>query len=303
MVDGKNSMSSRRSAGPAFRKWWVAGLLAAIAAPSIALAQPADLFFERTVMTAADGRCDLFTPPVSAALAAGAAQARGAALRAGTDTRSLAVIEQNARGRAAQLDCASPLIASQAARIQAAFGSYARIQRMVYPGDLTEWRADRGIGRTARWRLSQSADFGSNRMIFGLAGRQDNASALVAVAGFSDKAAPYSARLIIRDTSRTMGPYLLTGRQALSAKLPPASATKSYIAEARGGAETELLPKGYAGGWAFRFPTGAVQALSELDPREAVAVEFMLPGGRTRTAYVEVGDFAAGRAFLQVASR
>jgi hypothetical protein len=296
-------MSSRRSAGPALRVTGVGGLLAAaIAAPSNALAQPADLFFERTVMTAADTRCGLFTPEVSSALAAGAAQARGAALRAGADARSLQVIERNARGRAAQIDCASPLIASQAARIQAAFAGYQRITRMVYPGDLTEWRADRGVGRTARWRVSQSADFGSNRMIFGLAGR-DGVSALVAVAGFSDKAAPYSARLVMRDTGRTMGPYLLGGRQPLARKLPPASATRSYIAEARGGAEAELLPKGYAGGWAFRFPAHAVQALAELDPREAVAVEFMMPGGRVRTAYVEVGDFAAAHAFLQVASR
>lgn len=296
-------MSSRRSGGPTSRVLGFAGAAAAIAFPAAALAQPVDLFFERTVMTAADSRCDLFTPAVSSALAAGAAQARGAALRAGTDLKSLAAIERNARGRAAQIDCSSPLVASQAARIQAAYGSYARIQRMVYPGDLTEWRADRGVGRTARWRLSQSADFGSNRMIFGLAGRQDNQSALVAVAAFSDKATPYSARLVMRDTGRTMGPYLLGGRQPLAKKLPPSSATRSYIAEARAGAEAELLPKGYAGGWAFRFPTNAVQALSELDPREAVAVEFMLPGGRSRVAYVEVGDFAAGRAFLQIASR
>jgi hypothetical protein len=40
-----------------------------------------------------------------------------------------------------------------------------------------------------------------------------------------------------------------------------------------------------------------------LDPREAVAVEFLFSGDRVRTAYVEVGDFAAGRAFLQVAAR
>ncbi|MBL8771464.1 MAG: hypothetical protein JNK30_08790 [Phenylobacterium sp.] len=254
-------------------------------------------------MTAADSRCGLFTPEVSSALAAGAAQARGAALRAGSDPRSLQVVERNARARAAQIDCASPLVASQAARIRMAFAGYQRVTRMVYPGDLTEWRADRGVGRSARWRLSQSADFGSNRMIFGLAGRQDVQSALVAVAGFSDKATPYSARLVMRDTQRTLGPYLLGGRQPLSRKLPPASATRAWFAEARGGAEAELLPKGYGGGWAFRFPNTAVQALSELDPREAVAVEFLFAGGRTRTAYVEVGDFAAGRAFLQLASR
>jgi hypothetical protein len=159
------------------------------------------------------------------------------------------------------------------------------------------------VGRTARWRLSQSADFGSNRMIFGLAGRE-GASALVAVASFADKATPYSARLVMRDGGRTMGPYLdARTRQPLSGKIPPAAATRSYIAEARSGAEDELLPKGHASGWAFRFPAHAVQALAELDPREAVRVEFMMPGERVRVAYVEVGDFAAGRAFLQVASR
>lgn len=295
-------MSSRRSAGPAVRRLGVSAA-AVLSLPTMALAQPADLFFERTVMTAADSRCDLFTPGVSAALAAGAAQARGAALRAGTDVKSLARIEMNARGQAARINCKSPVVASQAARVEQAFSGYQRITRMVYPGDLTEWRADRGVGRTARWRLSQSADFGSNRMVFGLAGRQDNMSALVAVAGFADKAAPYSARLVMRDTGRTLGPYLIGGRQPLARKLPPASATRAYMAEARGDAEVELLPKGYSGGWAFRFPIEAVEALAELDPREAVAVEFMLRGGRTRTAYVEVGDFAAGRAFLQVASR
>ena len=43
-----------------------------------------------------------------------------------------------------------------------------------------------------------------------------------------------------------------------------------------------------------------------IDPREAVAVEFLFGAGEgeaVRRAYVEVGDFAAGRAFLQVASR
>lgn len=279
-------------------------LVAAVAAlPGVAGAQPADLFFERMVMSAVDDRCNLFTPGVSAALAAGAAQARGAALRAGSDAKTLKAMEQEARGRAMYIDCKSQPVTNAAARVQSAFAGYQRVQRMVYRGDLTEWRADRGVGRTARWRLSQSADFGSNRMIFGLAGRE-GASALVAVASFSDKQTPYSARLVMRDGSRTMGPYIdARTRQPLSRKIPPASATRSYMAEARSGAEEELLPKGYAAGWAFRFPASAAQALSELDPREAVAVEFMFPGERARIAYVEVGDFAAGRAFLQVASQ
>ena len=48
----------------------------------------------------------------------------------------------------------------------------------------------------------------------------------------------------------------------------------------------------------MRTATQGAAALATLDPREAVAVEFLFEGDRTRTAFVEVGDFAAGTAFL-----
>jgi len=277
--------------------------LALVAMPHGAFAQPADLFFERTVMTAADGRCGLFTPEVSAALAAGAAQARGAALRAGTDTKILAERDAAARRYAGQLNCKSPKVLAEAARVQQAYSNYSRISRMTYPGDVADWRADRGSGKAPRWRLAQDAGFSGGRMTFGLAGRE-GANALLAVAEFTDGQTPYGARLVLRDSGRTMGPYLdaRTKVQPLNRKLPPRGATRAFMAEARSEADEMLLPKGSDGGWAFRFPAAAAQALADLDPREAVAVEFLFSGG-ARTAYVEVGDFAAGRAFLQVASR
>jgi hypothetical protein len=43
--------------------------------------------------------------------------------------------------------------------------------------------------------------------------------------------------------------------------------------------------------------------LASLDPRESVAIEFLFPDDVVRRAYVEVGDFAAGRAFLNLTSR
>jgi hypothetical protein len=50
-----------------------------------------------------------------------------------------------------------------------------------------------------------------------------------------------------------------------------------------------------------------VQTLSSLDPREAVAIDFLFASrngpDQVRTAYVEVGDFAAGRAFLAANQR
>ena len=145
-------------------------------------------------------------------------------------------------------------------------------------------------------------------MAFGLAGREGQ-EALVAVASFADGAQPYAARLVLRDDARSGQPYLdrfgggATAGLPLARRLPPPSAQKAYNASARSPAGSDLLPKGATVGWAFRFPDDAAQELAELDPREAVAVDFLFPGDVTRRAYVEVGDFAAGRAFLQVGGR
>jgi len=285
--------------------FWVA---AAVATPGFAQAQPADLFYERTVMSAADDRCDLFAPGVGAALAASAAQARGAALRAGASFDTLRTIEINARSKAAQAGCGSPDIATAAARVKTAFSGYAKITRLTYPGDVAPWRADRTGARSSAWRLSQDASFGPDRMAFGLAGR-DGPGVLLAVARFADGAQPYAARLLLRDGTRSSQAYLdrwtggSTARLPLDRRLPPRSALKTYAAAARSPASRDLLPRDVKSGWAFRFPDAAAVELSRLDPREAIAVEFLFQGDVTRRAYVEVGDFAAGRAFLQVAAR
>ena len=299
--------STRRKARPASR--WMGCLWAASAVlPGFAQAQPADLFYERAVMSAADQRCGLFAPDVAAALAAAAAQARGAALRAGTSAASLRQTEQAARAKAGAAECRSPDITTAAARVKSAFSGYAKMTRLTYSGDVAGWAADRNLGRAARWRLAQDSVFGADHMAFGLAGREGQ-EALVAVASFADGAQPYAARLVLRDDARSGQPYLdrfgggATAGLPLARRLPPPSAQKAYNASARSPAGSDLLPKGATVGWAFRFPDDAAQELAELDPREAVAVDFLFPGDVTRRAYVEVGDFAAGRAFLQVGGR
>src|SRR5947207_156183 len=90
------------------------------------------------------------------------------------------------------------------------------------------------------------------------------------------------------------------GRPAPRPRLPPRGALKAFAASARAPAGADLLPRGLRGGWTFRFPDQATAELARLDPREAVAVEFLFPGDQVRRAYVEVGDFAAARAFLQL---
>jgi hypothetical protein len=285
------------------------GLLgvALAASPGFAQARVLDLVYERTVMTAADARCGLFAPEVSAALTAARVQARGAALRAGADLQDLRTLEREANDKGETTDCNSRDLSVAAGRVRNAFAGYARMQRINYPGEMGNWRADRTGPGLIRWRLAQEARFGRDRMTFGLAGRQ-TPGALLAVAQFADGQAPYGARLLLRNDQRSDGPYL-DGPSAsarglpLDRRLPPRSALRSYSAEARSPAGSDLLPKEAQGGWAFRFPAQAARDLARLDPREAIAVEFLFSGDVTRRAYVEVGDFAAGRAFLALAPR
>jgi hypothetical protein len=285
------------------------GLLGAVlaASPGLAQGQVLDLVYERTVMTAADARCGLFAPEVSAALAAAQAQAHGAALRSGAREDTIAALERKARDRASNVSCASPDMTTAAARVRNAFAGYARLERISYPGEVVGWRADRtGLGAN-RWRLVQESRFGPDRLSFGLAGRT-SPGVLLAIGQFADGGAPYAARLLVRDPARSPEPYLdrLNGDAQglpLARRLPPRSALRVFAAEARSPAGSDLLPKDSQGGWAFRFPADAAQQLAGLDPREAVAVEFLFAGDTVRRAYVEVGDFAAGRAFLSLAPR
>lgn len=299
-------MTSTRKARPASR--WLGLFGAALAAaPGLAHARAVDLVYERTVMTAADARCGLFAPEVSAALTASRVQARGAALRSGADPQEVRAAERQASDRGANADCNSRDIAAAAGRVRDAFAGYARMQRITYAGDMAGWRADRTGPGDIRWRLAQEARFGRDRMTFGLAGRQ-TPGVLLAVAEFADGQAPYGARLLLRDDRRSSGPYL-DGPSAsarglpLDRRLPPRSALRAYTAEARSRAGADLLPKNGQGGWAFRFPAQAARDLARLDPREAIAVEYLFPGDIVRRAYVEVGDFAAGRAFLALTPR
>jgi len=276
---------------------------AAIAAPGLAsAATAADQLYERTLMTAADGRCRLFAPAIGSALDAARAQARGATLRSGVSQAQVEAVEQRARAKAAGAPCDSKDLTTAATRVRTAFDAYKTMQRITYPGDVASWQAERTSSATIPvWRLSQPSSFGPDRLIFGLAGR---ASSVTTAATFLNGERPYAARIVLRDTARTQGPYIDTrGGKALSAKVSPRSASLVFNAETREESPLTLLPPGAKTGLSFRFPPAVADAISRLDPREAVTIEFSFAGrggaDQVRKAYVEVGDFAAGRAFLR----
>ena len=144
---------------------------AATGAAAPAWAQSASqLYYERTVMSSADGRCRLFDRATSAALQAGAAQARGAALRAGSTSKELKQVHGRAVSKAAGVPCASSDLTTVAARVRTGFAGYARLQKMSYPGDTAGWEADRAKSmRLSTWGLVQDADFGRDSLSFGIA--------------------------------------------------------------------------------------------------------------------------------------
>jgi hypothetical protein len=291
------------------------GALATLTPLAALAAGPADVYYERAVMSAADQHCRLFTSALGSALAASTAQARGAALRAGVDPTQLAQMKTRAEGAAYAVACNSPDIATVAGRVRVAFDGYSRLLRQDYPGSISTWSAQRiASGNGQVWNLSQTASFGRDSLVFGLAGRNGGA-ALTGVSRFTDGAMPYAARLVVRDPVVAPRPYLDTRQGAvatlpLTARVAPRNLTRTWLAEDRSIADPLLVSStgqtNTAGYVAWRFPAAAAAALADLDPREAVQIEFTFnsPTGSTvRTAYVEVGDFAAGRAFLNLAQR
>lgn len=266
-------------------------------------ADAASLLYERSLMSAADARCKLFDAAIAGALASAGRQARGAALRAGADARALDAVEASARARAAATPCAAPDLAVAAGRVRAAFAGWSRLTTMSFPGRFASWRADRTAGRGGApgWRLSQAARTPSGPVLFGLVGDGRGGVSLAAVAAWPGALAAATARLVMRDPAAAAEPYLDPRRADLSAQAAPRAVSRAFLASDREAAAPGVLPAGAPTGALFRFPAAATAAIEALDPREAVTLELAYPtrnGEQVQDVLLEVGDFAAARAFL-----
>ncbi len=297
-------MRPHRPARPRARRLATALGVALLADVHAAGAQgPFDLYRERTAMQSVGERCRLFDAPTAFALAAGQSQARTAALRAGADEVSLDRGAASARAQVAGLACNAPIVVKEAQRVRSAFALFSTLHRMSFPGDVGAWRADRTLAvHSATWRLAQDAFAGQDKVVFGLAGREGQQALTVAVAT-PDGVQPYAARIVLRDAARAPQPFISGGHPPLAARTPAPAAARTIMAEARAPADRALLPEGVGVATAFRFPPAAMDALQTLDPREAISVDFLYPstrGDRVRTAFLEVGDFNAGMAFLKM---
>ena len=270
-----------------------AALLAAavLCLPNTAQAGPADTYYERAFMVAADQRCGLFETRLDAALGAATAQARGAALRSGAAEADLSATAARARSRAHQVSCRDPQLATVKGRVDDAFSGWLQTPRMTFPGTRANWTANRLTATGPVWRLQQSSVVGASPVAFGYAGESDE-QGLVAVVSFVGRSRPNAARLVLRDPNRVPRAWLAGDG------LAPASSRASLWAAGVSAADPALLAEGRRAGEAWRFPASTAAALERLDPRETFAIEFHFRDGSVATANFEAGDFAAGRAFL-----
>jgi hypothetical protein len=301
-------MRRRRAARRRTMLAWTAaaGALALLADVRPAMPQtPLDLYRERTAMLQAGAQCRLFDATLTGALTASQAQARTTALRAGASLDFLDRAAADARAQVAGMACGSARVQQAAQRARDAYRAYGGLRRMSFPGEVGAWRADRAMPlKSASWRLSQDAWAGLDKVVFGLAG-QDGAQALTLAVASADGADPYTARLVVRDSARLPQPHVMSSGAPLSQRTPARAGARVILAEARAQADPALRPLGTRSAIAFRFPATAEQTLRDLDPREAVSLELLYPSARgelMRTAFIEVGDFNAGMAFLKAAA-
>lgn len=285
MTIGQNAEKTKRDGPPARAALTavVAGGILAVAAP--AWADPAQTYYERSFVLAADARCDLFQPRVNAALTAAAYQARGAALRSGAAQTDLRATAARARSRAAAVSCGDTDLKTVQARVDNAFAGWSRMPRMDFEG----WSANRAAYSSPTWRLMQASASGAAPVQFGFGGGDPVLSAVVS---FPGKPRPVAARVVMRDASLLPRPWLLNDA------LPPASVRTSLWATGVSPADEGLLAAERRSGEAWRFPARTTSALEALDPREPFLVEFHFRDGSVATARFTAGDFSAGRAFL-----
>ncbi len=283
-------LAALASAAPA----WAAG--AAGAAP----AEARVALVERFALSVIDQRCSLFTADIRAALDASALQARGALLRAGASLGDVAALMAAARVNADRLDCRAPKVTAAARRAREGFAGYARTGVLEFPGRFSGWTADRTAA--SGWRLRQTVagvDIGAPAQA---------GSAFSADVRTGSRAAPFAARLIMRDPARSPGPVTSASlRTSLETAqiadfAPAAGAGRSVLASSRvlvSPARRDGARDG-SPAWRFSFADRALSDLAALDPREAAVLEVEWSNGARSRHFIEVGDVAAAIAFLRL---
>lgn len=266
-----------------------------------AAAEPPDAraaYVERRGLVEADAHCGLFSPEMTAALQAGATQARGALLRSGWSTTQVGELESAVVAAAHARACNDQRTLSAAADARTGFANWINAASMDFAGGDRGWTARR-LAAADGWRLRQTIA-GPIAASFGVRDHDGRQELVLLIPVARRSAPPSSAQLVMRDPSRGDAGEISLARRisfGLEAGLP-APGVSQYIPSARrmervSGEDAQAV---------FVFPNTAFADLLALDPRESVEIRVRSNAGETRLL-VEVGDIAVARAFLTIRPR
>ena len=271
-------------------------LLAALAlVPVTASAAPPEVAYaERSALLGADRTCGLFDPSLRAALEAATGQARGVLLRSGWTEEHADSLGRAATAEGGAKRCNDPAIATAARNARAGFTGWTRLMSMRFAGGASGWKASR-IHDHDDFYLRQDVST-PRAAIFGI--RQEGSHAAVGLMAplVGAETAPAAARLYFRDRARAPRSAAdLPGRVSTGLASLAASRASSETVWASSRRVVTVKERRAA---VFLFPDAVMGKIGALDPREALVLEVDTAAGVARF-YVEVGDFAAGQAFLQ----
>lgn len=266
-----------------------------------AFADPAAVrrtWLERVAISAADETCHLFSEGERLALRSGLYQAEGELLRAKTNPTEMKRLSAQVSEHAKSLGCGHPEVVSVSATVRNSYRQFVKISYLEYPATHSMWGASRS--EHDKWAVSQTDK--TSGLMFGLRrvpGSPDETRLVVAMPAVG--VTPASAQLIFRDPEKLPEPWLgsLSG---VSTKLAAAPRSVSHIEWAgRVMSATDEVGNPL---WIFAFSPSAIDALEQLDPREAVQVN-LNPAARAKEQTskqftFELGDFRAARAFSMI---
>jgi len=255
-------------------------------------------WLERVAISAADKICNLFSEGERLALASGIYQAEGELLRAGKKRAELQRLSAQVTEHAQGLGCNHAEVISVAATVRDSYRQFARTSFLEYPAPRSTWSASRS--EHDRWAASQTDK--ATGIVFGLRripGKPDQSR--LAIAMPARGVTPASAQLVFRDQEKMSEPWFgsLSGKSDKLAPAPRAASRIAWAGKVMSGRNEVGDPI-----WIFTFDAGVIDALEQLDPREAIQVN-LLPAPRAKdqkmkSIIYEIGDFRAARAFSMI---
>ncbi|PHR60935.1 MAG: hypothetical protein COA47_06970 [Robiginitomaculum sp.] len=268
-------------------------------------------FSKRSAVLEFAQNCELLGSSQLLAVRAGKLQAKGALLRAGFSTGELQKMERIAKLSVAAVDCGNAEALAEIDLVKASHDNWLTLSSLAYPATHRTWTTSRNLDLLKRrWRAMQVLDSKENSLVrFGASSLQGRPSLDLLI---ENQSPPRSVLLRMRDPDQLENPPSPFLRKLLKLPIdgvaglaPPTTATQSFFAANRVVAETSLLSaETGVRGTRFGFANDALEAFSQLDPREAVILDMYWSAGlgkpdRHKRLYVEVGDFLAARIFAE----